>query len=136
MLALSTSSSARRTKPQQWSRTRLASSPNLAKERYDALILSVTQSFSEQGTELDAPFAQSLMADLNSALMQQFLDIPITQGKAVVQRADGVPNNCHGEAMAIRLGVSHGRSASPDPVKATQPSGKLFCDLRMVWIYP
>ena len=28
----------------------------------------------------------------------------------------------YGETVAIRLGVGHGRSAYPNPVKATQPS--------------
>jgi len=34
----------------------------------------------------------------------------------------GVPDNDHGETMTVRLGVGHGGSAYPDPVKATQPA--------------
>ena len=63
------------------------------------------------------------MADLNAALVQQFLDIPVTQGKAVVQPV-GVLDDGHGETVAVRLGVGHGRSAYPNLIKATQP-----CDM-------
>ena len=45
----------------------------------------VTQVFCEQGTEFDIPLAQRLMADLNTALVQQFLDVPVTEREAVVQ---------------------------------------------------
>ena len=47
------------------------------------------------------------MADLNAALVQQFLDISVTQGKVVVQ-PDGVLDDGHGETVAARLGVGHG----------------------------
>ena len=60
------------------------------------------------------------MADLNAALVQQFLYVPVAQGKAMVQ-PNGVLDDGHGETVAIRLGVGHGRSAYPNPVKATQP---------------
>ena len=60
------------------------------------------------------------MANLNAALVQQFLHVPATQGKAVVQ-PDRVLDDCHGETVAVGLGVGHGQSAYPDPVKATQP---------------
>ncbi len=61
------------------------------------------------------------MADLNAALVQQFLHVSVTQGKAVVQ-PDGVLDDGHGETVAVRLGVSHVGSAYPSPIKATQPS--------------
>ena len=54
----------------------------------------VAQSFCEQGRELDTPFSESFMANLNAALVQQFLDIPVTQGKVVVQ-PDGVLDDTH-----------------------------------------
>ena len=38
----------------------------------------VTQVFCEQGTEFDIPLAQRLMADLDTALVQQFLHVPVT----------------------------------------------------------
>jgi hypothetical protein len=45
----------------------------------------VAQVFSEEGSELDAPLAEGLMADLNAALVQQFLYVAGTEGKAVVE---------------------------------------------------
>ena len=38
----------------------------------------VAQVFCEQWTELDAPFAEGLVADLNAALVQQFLHVSVT----------------------------------------------------------
>ena len=61
------------------------------------------------------------MADLNATLVQQFLNVPVTQGEAVVQ-PNGVLNDRHRKAVAVRLGVGHDTSAYPNPVKATQPS--------------
>ena len=63
---------------------------------------------------------KGLVTHLNAALMQQFLHIPVTQRKAVVQ-PDRVLDDCHRETVAVGLGVGHGQSAYPDPVKATQP---------------
>ena len=54
--------------------------------------------------------------------MQQFLHISVTQRKAVVQ-PDRVLDDCHRETVAVGLGVGHGQSAYPDPVKAN--AGKL-----------
>ena len=67
----------------------------------------VAKLFGEEGRELDAPFVESFMADLNSVLVQQFLHVSVAQGKAVVW-LDGVLNDGHGETMAVRLGVGHG----------------------------
>ena len=61
------------------------------------------------------------MTDLNAALVKQFLDVPVTQGKTVVQ-PHGVLDDRHRESVSVRFRVSHGGSAYPDPVKATQPS--------------
>ena len=58
----------------------------------------VAKLFGKEGRELDAPFAEGLVTHLNAAL-----------------------DNRHRETVAVRLGVDHGRSAYPDPVKATQP---------------
>ena len=44
----------------------------------------VAQFFCKQWTEFDAPFAESFMADLNAALVQQFLDISVAERKMVV----------------------------------------------------
>jgi hypothetical protein len=84
----------------------------------------VAQVFGEEGAKLDAPLAERLMADHDAALVQQFLHVSIAQGKAVVE-PNGVLDDGHGEAVAVRLGVGHGGSAYPDPVKATQPFQEL-----------
>ncbi len=81
----------------------------------------MAQDFSEEGAELDAPFTEGLVADLDTALVQQFLDVSVTEGKAVVE-PNGVLDDGHGETVAVRLGVGHGGSTSPDPIKATQLS--------------
>jgi len=80
----------------------------------------VAQVLSEEGSELDTPFAQGLVTDLNDALLEQFLQVPVTQWKTVVE-PDGMLDDGHGKAVAVRLGVGHGGLAYPDPVKATQP---------------
>jgi len=62
--------------------------------------------FSEEGSELDTPFAKGLIADLDAALMERFLHIHIS----VAERK-----------AVVGLRVGHGESVSPDPVKATRP---------------
>jgi len=59
--------------------------------------------------------------DLNAALVEQFLHVSVTEGKSVVE-PDGVLDDGHWKAVAVGLGVGHGGSAYPVPVKATQPS--------------
>ena len=61
------------------------------------------------------------MADLDAALVQQFLDISVAERKMVIQ-PDGVLDDGHGEAVAVRLGIGHVGSAYPSPIKATQPN--------------
>jgi hypothetical protein len=80
----------------------------------------VAQVFREEGSELDAPLAEGLMAHLNAALVKQFLNVPVPQRKAMIE-PDGVLDNDHGKTVAVRLGVGHGGSAYPGPVKTTQP---------------
>jgi hypothetical protein len=60
------------------------------------------------------------MAHLNAALVQQFLDVSVTQRKAVVKPSSLLDDE-HRETVAVRLCIGHGRSAYPDPIKATQP---------------
>ena len=60
------------------------------------------------------------MADLDAALVQQFLDISVAERKMVVQ-PDRVLDDRHRETMAVRLGIGHVGSAYPSPIKATQP---------------
>jgi len=45
----------------------------------------VAEIFSEERCEFDRPFAQGFVPDLNAALMEQFLYVPVTQRKAVVE---------------------------------------------------
>ena len=82
--------------------------------------LSVAQFFCKEGAEFNAPLAEGLVADLNAALVKQFLHVSVTQGKAVVQ-PNCVLDDGHRETVAVRLGVRHGELAYPNPVKATQP---------------
>jgi hypothetical protein len=50
----------------------------------------VTQCVSQQGIEWAAPLAERLVADLNTALVEQFLNILVTERKAVVQPDGGL----------------------------------------------
>ena len=61
------------------------------------------------------------MTDLNAALVEQFLNVSVAQGKAVIQ-PNRVLDDCHRETVAIGFRVSHGGSAYPDPVQATYPA--------------
>ena len=81
----------------------------------------VAQVFCEQWTKLDAPFAKGLVADLNAALVQQFLHVSVAERKMVVQ-PDRVLDDRHWETVAVRLGIGHVGSAYPSPIKATQPA--------------
>ena len=80
----------------------------------------VAQFFCEQGSEFKAPLAEGLVAHLNAAPVQQFLHVSVAQRKAVVE-PDSVLDDDHRETVAVWLGVGHGQSAYPDPIKATQP---------------
>jgi len=61
------------------------------------------------------------VTDLNAALMEKLLNVPVTQRKAVIE-PDGLLDDGHRETVAVGLGVGHGGATSPDPIKATQPS--------------
>ena len=63
------------------------------------------------------------MTDLNTALVQQFLDVSVAEREAVIE-PDSVLDNRHGETVAVGLGVGHSGLAYPTPVKATQPFGE------------
>ena len=85
----------------------------------------VPQVFSEEESKLDPPFAQSLVTDLNAALVESFLNIPVAtkrphgrcsgqeaQGKSVIQ-PESVLDDGHRKAVAGGFRVSHARSAYP-----------------------
>jgi len=83
----------------------------------------VTQVFSEEGAELDTPLAQCFVTDLEAALVEQFLDVSVTDGEAMVW-PDGVLNDADRITMAVEFRVSHSKSAYPDPVKPTKLHGQ------------
>ena len=72
----------------------------------------VTKMFSKEGTELHAPFADCLVADLDAALVQQFLNISVAEREAVVQ-PHSVLDDGHRETMAVGFWLGHGKSAYP-----------------------
>jgi hypothetical protein len=84
----------------------------------------VAQVFSEKGSELDTPLAQGFVTDHDATLVQQFLDVPVTQRKAVVE-PNSLLDDEHRETVAVRLCIGHGRLAYPDPMKAKQPIERL-----------
>jgi len=86
----------------------------------------VAQVFSEEGSKLNIPFAKCFVADLNPALMEQFLHVTVNQGEAVI-KPNGMLNDDHRESVAVRLGVGHDGSAYPDPVKANASKLKGSC---------
>ena len=73
--------------------------------------LPVAQFFCKQWTQLDAPFAESFMADLNAALVQQFLDISVAERKIVVQ-PDRVLDDRHREAARRPHAFKRGQPAT------------------------
>ena len=77
----------------------------------------MAQFFGEERSEFYAPFAEGFVTDLDAALVEQFLNVPVAQRKAMIE-PDGVLDNGHRETVAVGLGVGHGRAAYPDPVKA------------------
>jgi len=80
----------------------------------------VPQFFREEGTELHRPFAEDFMTPLKAAVVKHFLDASITEREAVVE-PDRVLNDGHRGTVTVRFQVSHGGSASSNPIQATQP---------------
>jgi hypothetical protein len=50
------------------------------------------------------------VADLDAALLEEFLDITLTEGGEVVE-PESILNDAQRQTMAVRLAISHGRSA-------------------------
>ena len=84
----------------------------------------MAQFFGEERYEFYAPFAEGFVTDLDAALVEQFLNVPVAQRKAMIE-PDGVLDGDHGETVAVWFGVGHGQSDYPDPIKATQPAWPL-----------
>jgi hypothetical protein len=95
----------------------------------------VAKFIGEQRPEFDTPFTEGLVTDLDAALVEQFLNITVAQGETVVQ-PNRMLDDGHGEAVAVGLWVGHGRSAYPDPVKATQPSDFMCMDAHLQHAMP
>ncbi|GGO40935.1 hypothetical protein HNQ08_005361 [Deinococcus humi] len=70
----------------------------------------VSQFFGEEGGEPHVPLAERLVTDSYTALLEEFLDITLTEGEAVVQ-PKSVLDDAQRKPVAVRLTVSHGRSA-------------------------
>lgn len=64
------------------------------------------------------------MADPDAALVEQLLNISVTERKALVQ-PNRVLNDRHWETLAIGFRIGYGGSTYPNPVQATQPSHDL-----------
>ncbi|BDP43352.1 hypothetical protein DAETH_33210 (plasmid) [Deinococcus aetherius] len=71
---------------------------------------SVTQFFGQERREPRVPLSQGLVADLNTTLVEQFLNVTLTEWEAVVQ-PQSVTNNAEGKTVAIELPVGHGSLA-------------------------
>ena len=76
----------------------------------------MTQLLSTEGTKCDAPFADGLVADLNAALVQSFLDILVANPEAVVP-LHRVLNKRQRETMEVRIRVTDGQ---PPPTRLRQ----------------
>lgn len=50
------------------------------------------------------------MTDLNTTLVQQFLNVPLAEGEAVVE-PEGVADDAQGKTVAVGLPVNHGSPA-------------------------
>jgi len=70
----------------------------------------VSQFFGEEWSELDVPLAERLVADLNSAFLEQLLDVTLAQTEPVVE-PKSVLDDAQRKAMAVGLAVNHRRSA-------------------------
>ena len=70
----------------------------------------MSQFLGEERCELDVPLAQGFVADLNAALLEEFLNVTLAEGEVVVE-PESVLDDAQRETVAVRLAVSHGPSA-------------------------
>jgi len=75
----------------------------------------MAQFLSEERRELDVPPAEDFMADLNAALVQQFLDIALAEGKPVV-KPEGLLNDAERKTVTVSL-----RSVTEDQPSCQNP---------------
>ncbi|BDP44178.1 hypothetical protein DAETH_41470 (plasmid) [Deinococcus aetherius] len=67
---------------------------------------SAAQFLGEERREWDVSLSQGLMADLNTALVKQFLHVPLAEGEAVIE-PESVADDAQGKTVAVGLPVSH-----------------------------
>jgi len=70
----------------------------------------VPEFFGEEGSELDVPLAQGFVAHLDAALLEEFLDVTLTQRETVME-PESILDDAERGTVAVRLTVSHRRSA-------------------------
>lgn len=70
----------------------------------------MSQFFGEEGCELDVPLSQRLMTDLNPALLEQFLNITLAEGEAMIE-PKSVLDDAQRKSVSVGLAISHGHSA-------------------------
>jgi len=75
-----------------------------------ALGFPLAQVFREERAEVDIPFAQRLVADLDAALVEQFLNISVAEREAVIQ-PHGVLDDGHWKAVPVGGGIGLWESA-------------------------
>ena len=71
---------------------------------------SVAEFFGEERSKFDVPLPQGLVADLNTALVEQFLNIPLAEWEAVIE-PQGVADDAEGKTVAVRFPVGHNSAA-------------------------
>jgi len=70
----------------------------------------VPQFFGEERYEFDVLLAKRLMTDLDPPLLEHFLNITLAEREAVIE-PESVLNDAQRKLVAMRLTISHGRSA-------------------------
>ena len=75
------------------------------------------------------------MADLDAALMKQFLNVTVAQREAVIE-PDSVLDDGHRKAVGVGLEIGHGRLAYPDRVKVIQPILRALWESEKVTRFP
>ncbi|BDP43353.1 hypothetical protein DAETH_33220 (plasmid) [Deinococcus aetherius] len=67
---------------------------------------SMTQFLDEERREFDVPPSEGFVADLNTALVEQFLNVTLAEGEAVLE-PQGVADDAQGKTVAVGLPVRH-----------------------------
>jgi len=73
----------------------------------------VPQFFGQERCKFDIPLPKCLMTDLDPAFLEQFLNITLAEGEAVIE-PESVLDDTQRKPVAVRLTISHGQSAYRD----------------------